>query len=692
MVMLWIALAVFWLLGAVGRARFAIRFGWTDAAVLLLVGWHTVAAVWATRHGTPRPAVNMLWEWIGMGLGFLLARQLIVTSREARAVAAVMIALAVALSGDGLYQFLYETPQTQAKYAADPDRALREAGLWYPPGSHERERFESRLHNREPLGTFALTNSLAAFLAPWLVMLAAATCSCGRNGKRLLSMALCATPVAVCLLLTKSRSGFVAVGVGAVFVWLTCRQRAIHVRWKWPVAAVGAVVVVAAIATMSRLDHGLLERASKSFGYRLQYWQSSWQMITDHPVLGCGPGNFQNAYTRYKLPEASEEVADPHNFLFEIWATAGTPAMLALLAVLACFVVEGGRRKAEGGIETAHAGCDSSVSTPQSLIPNPSPHAHIHVLVGGVLGFLLSVPMGLLSAAAPAAVTIHIGSISLAEPAAVLLGLPLAAATIALLWGWIRDGRWSTSWPVVGVAVLLVDLLATGGIGLPSIAGTLWLLLALGLQGRSPWELRPRAAWAALAAALALAVACYATAYNPVFACQAQLRMAEREPTSAVEHLAAAAAADPLSAEPRRQLAAIQFETWRRAPDERIFHAFEQSDAQTLQRTPNSALSWLNSGDWYSRAWQQTEASTPNFAADCLAKAVKAYRQAVLLYPHSAVYRAKLAEALRASGDLPTFHREAQTALELDRATPHADKKLTPMVRDRLSQQIGETP
>ena len=170
--MLWIALGVFWLLGAVGRPKFWLRFGWTDAAVLLLVAWHTVAALWAVGHGTPRPAVNMLWEWVGMGLCFFLARQLIVTPREGRAVAAVMVALAVAVSGYGLYQCAYELPQTRAMYEADPDRALRDAGLWFPPDSPERKLFEDRLANTEPMATFALTNSLAAFLAPWLVVLA----------------------------------------------------------------------------------------------------------------------------------------------------------------------------------------------------------------------------------------------------------------------------------------------------------------------------------------------------------------------------------------------------------------------------------------------------------------------------------------------------------------------------------------
>ena len=61
-------------------------------------------------------------------------------------------------------------------------------------------------------------------------------------------------------------------------------------------------------------------------------------MIADRPWLGCGPGNFQDVYTQYKLPEASEEVADPHDFLFEVWATAGTPALLALLGVLGLFL------------------------------------------------------------------------------------------------------------------------------------------------------------------------------------------------------------------------------------------------------------------------------------------------------------------------------------------------------------------
>jgi hypothetical protein len=661
MVMLWIALGIFWLLGAIGRPRFTLRFGWTDAAVLLLVGWHTASALWATKHGTPRPAVNMLWEWIGLGLAFLLARQLIVTPREARAVAAVMIAVAVAVSSYGLYQYFYEMPQTRARYAADPDRAMREAGLWYPPNSPERERFEIRLQNREPIATFALTNSLAAFLAPWLVVLAGIACACGRNRKWLLRAFLCAAPILACLLLTKSRSGYVAAGVGLALAWLGCRERTVRIRWKWA-AAIAAVLAVLIGVGLKGLDQDLLARATKSFGYRVQYWQSSLQMIADQPLFGCGPGNFQSTYTRYKLPEAAEEVADPHNFLLEIWATAGTPAMLALLAVLACFAAESGRERGQ--------------SNSQPLIPNPQSLIPSSVLIGGALGFLLSVPIGILSAAPPGIVAIYVG-------------LPLAAVTIGLLWGWIQDGRWSPLIPVVAVAVLLVDLLATGGIGLPSVAGTLWLLLALGLQGERPHELGPRSEWAALAVTIGLALACYYTAYNPVLICQDQLRMAQREPLHATEHLEAAAAADPLSAEPWRQLASIRFQTWWQSPDEETFSRFERANSEALRRAPNSSVTWLVAGDWYSQAAAKMDRQAGKRATETREQATAAYRQAVSLYPNSAIYRTKLAEALRASGDQSAFRREAQLALQLDDATPHTDRKLPAALRDRLSHALN---
>ncbi len=56
--------------------------------------------------------------------------------------------------------------------------------------------------------------------------------------------------------------------------------------------------------------------------------------------LGVGPGNFAAPYLRYKLPEASEEILDPHNLFLEVWATGGFWALLALMAAVGVGTLE----------------------------------------------------------------------------------------------------------------------------------------------------------------------------------------------------------------------------------------------------------------------------------------------------------------------------------------------------------------
>jgi tetratricopeptide (TPR) repeat protein len=353
--------------------------------------------------------------------------------------------------------------------------------------------------------------------------------------------------------------------------------------------------------------------------------------------------------------------------------------MLAFLAMLGCFAGTTWRRSGEWRGENGEFSVQCfSVPNPQSLIPNPPSDAWLHVLLGGVAGFLLSVPVGLLGAAPPGA-------------APVLLGLPLAAGAAMLMLGWIREGRLARLLPAAGVAVLLVNLLAAGGIGFPSVAGTLWLLLALGLEGEPPRTIRALGAWLVLGVAVALAAACYGTAYSPVLGCQAKLRLAEREPARAVEHLEAAATADPWAAEPWRQLAAIEFENWWQRPGQEGFGRFERACGKALELAPNSAPTWLAAGDWRLRAFSKTDGLGEKVVGDAIEAAVAAYRHAVQLYPNNAVYRAKLAEACRAGGDEPEFRREAEAALELDSATPHSDKKLPADVRERLIHDLQKS-
>ncbi len=185
-------------------------------------------------------------------------------------------------------------------------------------------------------------------------------------------------------------------------------------------------------------------------------------------------------------------------------------------------------------------------------------------------------------------------------------------------------------------------------------------------------------AFGLLGIALALAVACYSTAYSPVLRCQGEMRAARRKPSEAEKHLQVAAVADPLAAEPWRQLAAIAFEDWWKNSNDERFRRFEQYNATALELATNSAPAWLASGNWYTRAYAKTGRRAE------IDKAVAAYSRAVHFYHNSALNRAKLALAHQAAGNQADFRREADAALRLDRLTPHADKKLPEELRKQL--------
>lgn len=674
LVMLWLALALFWLLGALRRRAFALRFSWIDGAVVVLVVLHSLAALWAAADSNPRPAINMLCEWGALGLSYLTARQLIASRREARAVVVVMVAVALTLAAHGLYQYFYEMPAAQAAYQQDPDRALQDAGLWFERGSPQRELFEKRLASVEPLATFALTNSLAGYLAPWFVVIVGIGLSALRasprssphpegnqNGNRFrlyLAVAFAAVPIAICLLLTKSRSGYVATLFGLLLAacFVLGRFR-LHWTLLGMLTAVGAVLLAVAVS-IGGLDRFVWSEASKSLGYRLEYWQATLHMIADHPVAGCGPGHFQHAYTAYKLPQASEEIADPHNFLLEVWATAGTPALLALLVMLGGFYGTTARR-AVAPVQTSDvSGLSPTVAEPDSPL---------HAILGGGFGFLLSVPLGLMSSAPPGY-------------APVVLGLPLFAGFAWLFWPWVQRGMLPFTLPAIAVTVLLVNLLAAGGIGLPGVAGTLWLLMAVGLveTGAAPRRLSPRYALIGLAIGVVLTVACYASAYAPVTRYRAAMRLVDREPARAVEHLQEAIAADPLTAEPWKQLANLAFQAWQVQPRPETLQRFRQAADEALSREPKAASTWLYYAERYFEIYERTG------QRDDLEAALTRCQRAVELYPNSAVIRAKLAVAYQAAGREDDFAREAAWALELDAITPHFDKKLPDGLRESL--------
>lgn len=697
-----LAVAVVWLGLGLVSGRLRVRFSMADAAAALLVVLHSLAAVWAVRHAAPRPAINMAWEWIGLFASYLLARQLLITTREQRAVMAVMAALAVVIASYGAYQASYSLPKLRRQYLDNPERTVQQA-LGFNPSDEARMLFEQRMVSNEPFGTFALPNSLAGFLAPWFVVLLAMSslgCQQGAGTRQRLFcrlVPLCFLPIlAFCLALTKSRSAWLATAFGIVVGgwWLVVRQWRLGWRGAVVTGLIISLLLAAAGSAAWLIDPLLIEEAPKSFRYRVEYWRGALDLIAAYPLLGCGPGNFQDSYTRYKLPQASEEVADPHNFLIEVWATAGTPAALALLAWLG--LVFWTTLKAPPR-EDQHA---------------PATRDATAWIVGGLAGgVMLAHWQDLLAAAIPLVDLEWLEAGRLLTDLSVQLVLVLPAAL--LLHPWVAAGRLPAGVPALALAVLLIHLLVAGGIGIPGVAISVWLLAALALNvsqgttGLAEVSRSAAAPWALLA--LLLSAGCYWTSYLPTVTSPTLLARARTASDEDVEQLLLEAQrSDPYATDPLWTLAEWELLNCQRAQNDEerdaAFGRFERYVREALALRPRSSAAFRHAADTYRRVWHESHATWGlQRRLRVLATAIDYYKQAIERYPNSIQHRfwlaVSLAAYIEALGDSqPQVGRQLRQqlkeqclrTLELDRLTPHRNKKLPPDQHTLLEAQLRE--
>ncbi|MBW3600525.1 MAG: hypothetical protein KY475_25080 [Planctomycetes bacterium] len=182
LILLWLLLLAAWAGMTLFTPRAEVRVGPTFAAIVLLVLLIGLSGWLMAWEGNPRGTINSVWQWVAFAAAYFLMRQWIVTPRERRATCTAMIALAVGLSCFGYYQYFISQPAALARFEQDPEGALREAGLSPDADPQTIASFRSRVESVEPIATFALTNSVAGFLAPWLV-LAAGIGFTLRNGK-----------------------------------------------------------------------------------------------------------------------------------------------------------------------------------------------------------------------------------------------------------------------------------------------------------------------------------------------------------------------------------------------------------------------------------------------------------------------------------------------------------------------------
>lgn len=672
--MAWCVLLVIWGAVAAFLPEGRVIFSWSDAALLALVGLHTLSGLIPRDGIVTRHTLNVVWIWVSYGIGALLLRQLLATEVQTRSLLAVMIALAICLTAHANYQYFVGMPRVRAEFHAHPETMLRQEGIPLEADSAARQHFVNRLEAREPLATFALTNSLAGFLAPWTVLtagLALVLWQAGRQQGLPVSALLILVAILLlgCLLLTKSRTGLLAAICGSVLLAIFGRVGGWRLDWRLPVVFGGVLVLLGLVAVaVGGLDAKVLSEAPKSVLYRLEYWQSAAAMIGDYPLWGCGPGNFQDYYTRYKLPQASETIADPHNLFLEVWATAGTTVLAALVGWMIALAAELG-----WGANSA-----AEKKTNQPADPPTSEREIRRIYFGGLAGIALGFALAFLTEYklwTPASGG-HIGI--------GLMGLPLAALFLWRIHPWVLGGPLPVSLPAIGLVTLLVNLLAAGAVSFPGVVSSALVLFAGARFVAQPdgagWSIPRTYRPALIVIPLIIGVGCFWAEYSPVLRHQGLMHEAEQLLTDArrrpgdvdlaIERYRAAADADPASSDPWLPLAAIHLQRWLATGDETSWGQFMSAADEWQRLRPASHRQYAQRGAWFLQAYRKSN------LREHLDSAQRAYERAVDRYPASALAHAQLAWLHHLAGRREQMQAESARALELDALNPHEELKL----------------
>lgn len=693
---------LFWLIaaclcaGAVNIAGAGFRVSklyWCVSVSVLL--WLVGVTYFASIENDPRRGWNGFWQVVSLASCYLGVRYFVCGPQSRSVVLSICLAGCIASSIHGLYQVQIDFPAALAQYEQDPDGEIAKIpGLNAPPGSPQRIRFESRLRSPEPYANFALANSLATTLTAGLLLLgtllafslaaqAEPSTKQSTRFKTITAGVVACLLVGACWFLTRSRTAYLAILVGgasATVLHLLQQGRGAgnkkHLALGFGTAL---LAVIAGVAWLAQNDELVLSESKKSLGFRLEYWQATVEMLREHWFFGVGLGNFQSYYPFYKLDVASEEIADPHNWMLDVGVTLSLPILflgilwMARQFAFACWWSE----KSTDELSLVEASSESDQKNKREIDSRTSKLLINGALAGGLICVLLLTTLmnfdiwvacigwipaaGLVYVLQPSirAIATHNRFVIVAGPLAILVCL-------------LASGSWQAS----GVAVPFLALLAASQ---PSTS-TAFRKRGDALAGKS----KPIAKMMVLILPVLGLGIFLVQAWLPVNKAWdlSQDAFVAGDASQQIRLAKEAAMADRLDAELHGW--AAQGDVTKAVNSSRgTFESNAEQAIATLDewllRDANNFVTWKRAGNHvYDLLERASELSLEKTEVIRMLdeKSVEYYQKASIRHPTSVELRIQLATAFARVGRMEKAENEIQTAVAISEKTPHFDKKL----------------
>lgn len=457
--------------------------GVAELAVWAVAIWMGLSLGANADQANLRIGINEGWWWVAAAATVSATRRCGHPIAAAATWLRMLGGVGVGVAVFGWHQLLIDFPAIRAEYRRDPEAVLRAAGFDADPGSAQRILFENRLNDGGPTGTFALANSMAALLLGVVVVMLGLLIHdwrrCGRLRRGLLIVML--VIVAGMLLAARSRSAVASLMLVAL-LWLSQQlltrrggragselrdRRSTARRALILIGACGGVLLAGGWFVARLADRSeWISQAPASLAFRLRYWAASRQMLGDHPWFGVGPGQFKARYESYRAAESVEQIADPHNWFWQVVTTGGVPAagLLVGMGIATAWWCLSSRATAawSGDGESP----DPAV-TPRAVYLGGAAAVGSVWVLGGLIGYLPTVDAGLIGTILgtgyiwAASVPPGLGDSPAAPP-------PRSPAAL----------RATAGWAALAIAI---DLLFAGGLTVPGVALPLWVLIGLSI-------------------------------------------------------------------------------------------------------------------------------------------------------------------------------------------------------------------
>ena len=324
----------FWLCEGVLREHLTWRGGWGTCVAFAFLLWMAVSA----SEGHHLLASVRVWALFASYAltGFLVLH--VGKSRQRRAfLLSCLFASGAALAAYAVFHRAFYIPAMRSWIEQDPEyfRSVFEVS------DRMFDDLLTRVRGGRAYGNFITPNQLASFLLLVFFPLGGLAFGLWRSrddrapgfGWRRVAIVVGAGMLGMALALTGSKGGMVGfvIGTGIILIgpawdWATRNRRKI-------IGIGAALVVLFVLGQLIGIVPGW-KRFRASLGVRVDYWSVSAEMIGDHPVVGVGPGCWEEHYTLRKEPEY-EETRLSHNAYLQIWSETGTVGFALFLLAIA---------------------------------------------------------------------------------------------------------------------------------------------------------------------------------------------------------------------------------------------------------------------------------------------------------------------------------------------------------------------